>query len=104
MNTSTVKRFAEVTADAYVSHYTEGNRVMGDPVITYDNLTDRFGWQSSLTPLMDDEEIVFYLEDGIFGEDEGLTRESLTSYLRFEFPATIDKQSRLYGLLVAGSR
>ena len=92
--------FAQVTADAYISQYVDGNKVMGDPVITYDNLTGKFDWQSQQSQLMDDQEIVFYLEDGCFGDDADLTRDGLAYYLdSAEFLYSLDQESRLYDLL-----
>lgn len=60
------KQFARTVAEAYSEQYHDGSRVMNNPIITWDG--EEFGWQSSLTPLNEDEVQVMEIEDGCFGD------------------------------------
>jgi len=63
-------QLAETVADAYFSQYVNDDGVMNDPIIVFDTDTNRFSWQSSLTPLQDDEIQVDILAHGGFGDVE----------------------------------
>lgn len=60
------KQFAEVIADAYANQYHGGQRVMNQPQVMYDYETNKFSWQSTLTPNAGRLPVV-ELEDGMFG-------------------------------------
>lgn len=76
--------YARTTADAYAGQYLSDHRVMGQPTIVYNRTTCQFGWQSSLTPVGDDEVVVDTLEEGVFGEtgdDPDVARAAITNLL-----------------------
>ena len=76
-NTPSINDFAATVADAYVSQYHGGNRVMGVPVVYYNTETGHFGWQSSLTPLEDYEIKCETVEEGFYGYTTGSTADEI---------------------------
>jgi hypothetical protein len=67
------QQYANVCADAYVTQYMTGPRVMNQPVVTYYPPVG-FEWQSSLTPTTG-ELIVDQITDGMYGDTAGATPE-----------------------------
>jgi len=76
-NTPSINDFAATVADAYVSQYHGGNRVMGVPVVYYNTETGHFGWQSSLTPLAECEIKCEVVEENSYGDTTGSTADEI---------------------------
>ena len=79
-------QLAGIVSDAYFSQYINDNGVANDPIIVYDKNTKLFSWQSSLTPLQDDDTLVDTLTDGMFGDPEadGVSQGDLARWLAEE--------------------
>lgn len=79
------RQFAETVAQAYMDqyHWQEWRRspVMNNPAIDYDIDIGTFSSCSTLTPPNSNEVRVMELEDGMFGNDERLTKRDIVSYL-----------------------
>lgn len=73
-------QFAKITAEAYMDQFVNGNGVMNEAIIVYDATEETFGWQSSLTPVYDNEVIVLELHEGMFGSDD-MEAELIEDYL-----------------------
>lgn len=80
------RRFAFVVAAAYSDQYHPlsryRSRVMGEADVIYNRTAGDFYYQSSLTPLEDDEVAVLTIEEGMFG-DPGTrqVRRQIESYV-----------------------
>lgn len=80
------RAYASTVAAAYANQYHPDRRfrcrVMGDAVVIYNHAENEFYYQSSLTPLEDDEVAIETIEEGVFG-DTGTrqVRRQIESYV-----------------------
>lgn len=85
MKEKMINKFALACADAYVNQYVLDNPVMNNPVVIYDKTDDRFFYQSSLTPIAEDQIVVLEIEEGIWGEEidaaPGQARKEIQTYI-----------------------
>lgn len=78
-------QFAATVQAAYKKQFGidgESSPVMNNAIVVYDNESETFSSQSSLTPVYDSEVEVLTITDGMFGsDDEALTGDAISEFI-----------------------